>query len=125
MGKVLLSIKPEFAEKIFNGEKSFEFRKVVFKRLAIHTIVVYASWPVQRVIGEFEIDEILSLHPDELWRQTKKASGISQRFFQEYFSDKVIGHAIKVKATKRYSRPRHLHELIDGPPPQSFRYLPS
>ena len=29
--KVLLSIKPEFAEKIFNGTKKYEFRKSIFK----------------------------------------------------------------------------------------------
>ena len=29
--KVLLSIKPEFVEKIFSGEKRFEYRKNIFK----------------------------------------------------------------------------------------------
>ena len=28
--KVLLSIKPEFADKIFNGTKKYEFRKEIF-----------------------------------------------------------------------------------------------
>lgn len=28
----LLSIKPEFAEAIFDGRKKFEFRKVIFKK---------------------------------------------------------------------------------------------
>ena len=30
--KVLLSIKPEFVEKIFSGEKRFEYRKFAFKK---------------------------------------------------------------------------------------------
>lgn len=30
--KVLLSIKPEFANKIFEGTKRFEFRKSIFKK---------------------------------------------------------------------------------------------
>ena len=29
--KVLLSIKPEFAEKIFDGTKLYEFRRSIFK----------------------------------------------------------------------------------------------
>lgn len=61
--KVLLSIKPEFAFKIFEGKKKFEFRKVIFKNPNVKTVVVYASSPVQRVIGEFEIDDILSSDP--------------------------------------------------------------
>ncbi|EHL88131.1 hypothetical protein HMPREF1019_01868 [Campylobacter sp. 10_1_50] len=31
----LLSIKPEFAEAIFDGTKKFEFRKVKFKKTLI------------------------------------------------------------------------------------------
>ena len=55
---VLLSIKPEFAEKIFDGTKKFEFRKSIFKNTDVQTVIVYASSPVQQVIGEFTIDSI-------------------------------------------------------------------
>lgn len=41
--KVLLSIKPEFAEKIFSGEKKFEFRRSIFKDKTVKTVLVYAS----------------------------------------------------------------------------------
>ena len=30
--KILLSIKPEFAERIFDGSKKYEFRKVIFRK---------------------------------------------------------------------------------------------
>ena len=77
--RVLLSIKPEFAFKIFDGEKKYEFRKVVFKNPKVKTVVVYASSPVQKVIGEFEIEDILSSNPNEIWKKTKKYSGITDR----------------------------------------------
>jgi predicted transcriptional regulator len=32
--------------------KKYEFRKVVFKNPKVKTVVVYASSPVQKVIGE-------------------------------------------------------------------------
>ena len=51
--RVLLSIKPEFAEKIFAGTKKYEFRKSIFKNANVKRIVVYASYPVQMVICEF------------------------------------------------------------------------
>jgi predicted transcriptional regulator len=70
--KVLLSIKPEFAYKIFEGTKKFEFRKAIFKNSKIKSVVVYASSPVQKVIGEFEIDEILNDEPNKLWEKTHK-----------------------------------------------------
>ena len=121
--RVLLSIKPEYAFKIFNGEKKFEFRKSIFKNPHVKTVVVYASSPIQRVIGEFEIEEILCLKPKELWEQTKEFSGISENFFFEYFAEKEIGHAIKIKTILKYHRPLTLKESFNVNPPQSFTYL--
>ncbi len=121
--RVLLSIKPEFAFKIFEGKKKFEFRKVIFKNPNVKTVVVYASSPVQRVIGEFEIADILSFDPSEVWRQTKKHSGISEDFFYEYFADREIAHAIKIKNPKKYKQPLLLLDNFNVSPPQSYLYL--
>ncbi|CAH8281338.1 putative transcriptional regulator [Mariniflexile fucanivorans] len=123
--KVLLSIKPEFAFKIFEGEKKFEFRKVIFKNPSVKTVVVYASSPVQQVIGEFEIDDILSSSPSEIWELTKKYSGISEIYFHEYFENKLVAHAIKIKNTKKYKKPLSLKEDFNVLPPQSYMYLNS
>ncbi len=121
--KVLLSIKPEYANKIFDGTKKFEFRKVIFKNPKIKTVVVYASSPVQQVIGEFEIEGILSYNPEEIWRKTKRYSGITEDFFYQYFADREIAHAIKIKSTKRYKRPLSIREDFNVVPPQSYVYL--
>ena len=121
--KVLLSIKPEYAEKIFNGEKLFEFRKVIFKNKDIKKIVVYESSPVCKVIGEFEIETIISKEINILWQETKCQAGISENFFFSYFSDRLIGHAIKVKNSKKYECPRRLDVEFGIRPPQSFVYL--
>jgi len=121
--KVLLSIKPEYAFKIFDGTKKFEFRKVIFKNPNVTTVVVYASSPVQQVIGEFEIDGILSFDPKSIWEMTKKYSGISEDFFYEYFANRVIAHAIKIKNTKKYRKPLCIREDFNAVPPQSYMYL--
>ncbi|SOD19766.1 hypothetical protein [Pedobacter xixiisoli] len=121
--KVLLSIKPEYAFKIFEGTKKFEFRKVIFKKPNIKTVVVYASSPVQQVIGEFEIDTILSFDPDSIWNLTKKYSGITKDFFDEYFADRDIAHAIKIKNTIKYSEPLSIKDAFNAVPPQSYMYI--
>jgi predicted transcriptional regulator len=121
--RVLLSIKPEFAFKIFDGTKRFEFRKVIFKNPNVKTVVVYASSPVQQVIGEFEIDDILSFDPDAIWKMTKKHSGITEAFFYEYFADREIAHAIKIKKTKKYRKPLSIKDDFNVVPPQSYVYL--
>lgn len=121
--KVLLSIKPEFAEKIFDGSKKYEFRKVIFKDKNVKKIIVYASAPVQKVIGEFEIEAILSEDPKHLWQRTKTESGISENFFFDYFSERLIAYAIKIKNTKRYKTPKCIRNDFNLIPPQSFIYL--
>ena len=121
--KVLLSIKPTFADRIFNGDKKYEFRKVIFKKPNIKTVIVYASSPVKKVIGEFEIDAIVSDIPSNLWKKTQKKSGISKEFFFSYFVERQIGFAIKVKKTKRYKKPLCLRTQFNISPPQSFCYV--
>jgi predicted transcriptional regulator len=84
--KVILSIKPKFAEKIFEGSKKFEFRRIVFKNPNVSKVVVYASAPISKVIGEFEIEEIIHKELDSLWANTKEYSGISKEYYQSYFT---------------------------------------
>ena len=121
--KVLLSIKPEFAERIFDGTKKYEFRKAVFKDTAIKTVVVYASSPTQRVIGEFEIESIISDSPENLWKITKNNAGIDEYFFKQYFANREKAFAIKIKKTIKYEESLCLKEHFNLTPPQSFLYL--
>jgi len=121
--KVILSIKPEYANKIFEGTKKYEFRRAIFKNPDIKKVVVYSSSPVQKIIGEFEIEKIISHELETLWNKTKKYSGISEDFFFQYFGDKELGFAIKIKNTKLYKKPKCIREDYNLFPPQSFLYL--
>jgi len=120
--KVVLSIKPEFAFKIFDGTKKFEFRRSIFKNGNIKSVIVYASSPVQQVIGEFEIDEVLNYDLPTLWDMTQEFSGISEKFYYDYFTNKEQGFAIKIKNIKKYSNPKCLRADFNLSPPQSFAY---
>ncbi|RPD96521.1 hypothetical protein EGM88_09140 [Aureibaculum marinum] len=121
--KVVLSIKPEFAFKIFDGSKKFEFRKAIFKNRNVTSVIVYASSPVQKVIGEFEIGKIINNDLETLWSLTKEHSGITEDFFYEYFSKKERGYAIQVKNKKIYKEPKCLRKDFNLHPPQSFAYV--
>src|SRR5689334_10092007 len=115
--KVLLSIKPEFADKIFNGTKKFEFRRTIFKNKGISTVLVYASSPVQKIIREFQIEEILNERLDRLWESTKHFAGIDKEYFYDYFNKKQDGFAIKIKAYKRYDEPLCIKRDLNLSPP--------
>lgn len=120
---VLLSIKPEFVAKIFSNEKQYEFRKVIFKNKQVKDVVIYASSPVSKVVGEFTIDKIIEDTPDKVWKLTKDKAGITKSYFDEYFRDKQIAYAIKINQATQYDKPIDLQNLGIKCAPQSFMYL--
>jgi predicted transcriptional regulator len=120
--KVLLSIKPEFADKIFLGIKKYEFRKSIFKNRGINKVIVYASSPISKIVGEFDIESILHEELNILWEETKEHAGIEKQYFYNYFSKKDFGFAIKIKSFKKYDIPINI-QTLGKTPPQSFLYL--
>jgi predicted transcriptional regulator len=121
---VLLSIKPIFMHKIFQGIKQYEFRRSIFKNRDVVTVIVYASSPICKVVGEFEIKDILELEKELLWHNTKDYSGITKEYFDSYFRDRNIGYAIKIGKTRLYSTPLELSKDFNVKrPPQSFMYV--
>ncbi|MCC3372228.1 ASCH domain-containing protein [Cohnella sp. REN36] len=120
---VLLSIKPEFIDLIVSGEKQYEFRRTIFKRKDVSTIIVYATTPVSRVVGEFEVDYILCKDVNSLWEETKSFAGVDEDFFFNYFNNKEMGYAIKIKNYNQYPEHKKLIDIYQSPPPQSFAYI--
>lgn len=122
--KVLLSIKPQFVEEIFNGNKKFEYRKSIFKRKDITSVVIYSTMPVGKIVGEFDIEDILEEHPKKLWEKTKNYSGITEDFYDSYFTGRDKGYAIKIKSLNKYDEPKCPHEMYGNfTAPQSFKYV--
>ena len=119
--KVVLSIKPEFAEKIFDGTKQFEYRRVRWKN-KVTCVIVYASHPVQRVIGEFRILTIIHANLESLWSKTHEQSGITKEQFDKYFKGLKNGFAIQVLDYVKYDESKSLQCDFNMKPPQSFAY---
>ena len=70
--RVLLSIKPEFVEKIFSGEKLYEYRKATFKNEDISSVVIYSTMPVGKIVGEFKFKKIHIDSIEIIWNETKQ-----------------------------------------------------
>ncbi|MGG4397402.1 hypothetical protein ABEX25_24145 [Paenibacillus thiaminolyticus] len=92
---VLLSIKPEFVEKIFNNEKLYEYRKTIFRQ-KINKVFIYSTMPVGKIVGEFSVAAILHDHPEHIWELTNECSGITYDFFLQYFGEKEEAYAIQI-----------------------------
>lgn len=122
MCSILLSINPSHVENIMNGIKIYEFRKKACKRY-VDKIIIYSTTPVMKVVGEADVDEVLIDKPSEIWKITRKKSGIDKTFFDDYFEDRDQAVAYKLKNITKYSEPKELIELGIKNAPQSFQYI--
>jgi predicted transcriptional regulator len=121
---VLLSIKPKYAKSIIEGEKRYEFRKAIFKNRDIDRIYIYSSSPVKKIVGTFEIGEILEDHPIDLWDNVKEYAGINDRDFFAYFDGKSRAFAIKIQNLQEFNDPVDPYETMPRfVPPQSYCYM--
>lgn len=119
---VILSIKPEFVEKIFSGEKKYEYRKVSFKQ-KVDTVYIYASRPIGKIVGEFKLEEIICDTPENIWKLTKEQSGVTKKFFDKYYEGKDKGVALKIKDCEEYEEGVNPDTLVTNfKVPQSFIY---
>lgn len=110
-----------------NGTKKFEFRRKIFKRKNVDTVVVYATKPVGKVVGEFEIKQVISDTPKSLWTMTAQYAGLDKTDFYNYFEGLDEAFAIQISKVTPYKKQLDLNELEDRniKAPQSFIYLDS
>ncbi|MBQ0063490.1 MAG: ASCH domain-containing protein [Prevotella sp.] len=118
---IILSIHPCHIEKIFSGEKLYEYRKIVPSD--IQNIVVYATSPIKKIVAIIEVDKVLTDTPESIWKQTSKHSGVTKEFFMSYFREKEKANAIKIKRFFKLKEPKLLSFVGIKYAPQSFTYI--
>lgn len=126
--KVLLSIKPIYAERILNGTKLYEYRKTPFKnkefwKIGNGTVLLYATKPVGSIIGEFKIGHTLSGGYTNVWYKTAEHSGITIKEYAEYYRSSLSVYAHFILSSVRYDKPLTLEDVGVKRAPQSFMYI--
>lgn len=119
----LLPIRPEYAAAIMSGDKRVEFRRRKFARI-VDYVVVYASSPVQRILGFFRVSRITEGRPQELWDRYSQVGAIDRQAFNEYYSDAKQAFAIEIERVCVLQRPVPLSALGEAwRAPQSYQYI--
>ncbi len=126
---IIISIKPEFALRIIEGEKTIELRR----RFPINEIkggiaIIYASSPIQKIIGYVVISEVEKLPISLIWATYSKQACVKKRFFNKYFKGLEEGFAIKLSKPVKLACPfdiKQLETTYKFSAPQSYRYAPA
>lgn len=121
MNKIIVSINPRHVNNIINGSKRYEYRTRIASK-DVNKLLIYETAPTKKVVAEVDVIEVLSLDPNILWEQTKDYSGISKKFFDEYFKNRSVAYAYKLGKVKVYDEPKSLIEFGLRTAPQSFAY---
>ena len=122
MKALLLSIKPEYVERILCGDKKFEYRKRLAREKA-DLIFIYSTAPEMKVVASVEVLGSVSTSPTALWEQTKNFAGISRTKYREYFHGCKTAHAYKLGSVKVFDKAKVLSEFGINVAPQSFVYI--
>ena len=83
-----------------------------------------ASRPISKIVGEFKIEKILCDTPENIWKETRRQSGVTRKFFDKYYKGREKAVALKIKDCKEYKEAINPESLIPNfKVPQSFIYI--
>jgi predicted transcriptional regulator len=120
---IVLSIHPQYGNAILQGVKKVEFRRNGVPE-EIEGIVLYATTPIQGIIGLIEIADCIVSSPAQLWKMYGSVGVITRKDFNEYYKDYQIGKCYTISNIFPFTDPLNLKKWAGlSKPPQSFAYL--
>ncbi len=125
---IVMSIKPDYFDKIKSGEKTVEIRKYFNANLKGCKVVLYSSKPSQEIHGYVTIDAIEKNPPTLIWDKYKEKIACSEKEYFQYTKDTKEIYSIFFKNFNRYTAPiplTQLNHLIGSElkPPQSYYWI--
>ena len=127
-GDILMSVKPEYVEKILTGSKLVEIRKRFSDRRLGARAVLYASSPQKAIVGEAVVRRITFGSPEEIWEKFGGYIGCSVKDYRAYVGSAAKISAIEFEDVIPYREPLSLSQMShligdDLTPPQSYKEL--
>lgn len=122
---ILLSIDPEWAEAILEGEKKWEYRRTAPARTPPYRLVLYATFPEKEAIGEAYVGQVLNMGIPELVNATVDETPHERADIFEYFDGLDTGYAIRIDSAGPLDATHTLDDLrsMGLEPSQNFRYI--
>ena len=124
---ILVSIRPNFVERILSGEKTVELRRrFPIKEAEQSLALIYSSSPICAVVGYARIKQVHKLPIRQIWSEYGDAACLSKKELFAYFEGLDQGFAIllgNVWCLKVQWKAADLRNNFGIVPPQSYRYL--
>ncbi|MGD0942383.1 MAG: hypothetical protein ABR905_22035 [Terracidiphilus sp.] len=123
--KLVMSIHPEYADRIFNKRKRVEFRKKFSVKWRGCKAVVYGTKPLGALMGEVTLRNVTYGTPEAIWEAFGSMGGCTREEFSGYAGSSDGVYAIELSDVTPYVSPIALAQVSllineDLRPPQSF-----
>ena len=124
---LLFSLKPYYADLIFDGLKKAELRRRIASDIEGRDVFIYVSSPVKQLRGGFCVGEVWHGSPEEIWNEVSGLAGVDRRGFDTYYEGCEIAYALQITDVWEYENPVDLSKLRNRfsnfSVPQSWRYV--
>lgn len=120
---IAISIKPEYANAIFDGSKCFEFRRVRPKGKIDKMFIHICGEDPSKIQGIAIVEDVITGSVAEIWNRCKDGAEISIEDYYVYFAGCRSATAYKLTDAKRFDVPMDLADLDMKHIPQSFSYI--
>ena len=111
MATYMISIHRQYFDAIASGEKRWELRTRVPKRLASgDTILICLPKSNGKVVGSFVVDNLLIMHPQNSWVKFGDDFAITEDAYSSYFAGYSLAYMIGITDVHIFSRPRHISD---------------
>ncbi|PKP59871.1 MAG: hypothetical protein CVT88_04400 [Candidatus Altiarchaeales archaeon HGW-Altiarchaeales-1] len=118
----LISVKPEYVEKILNGSKKVELKKFPLKK-GVKNVLVYATRPTKKIVCILHIEEVIEDTSKNLWSKFGNISGVKKKEFFEYFKGCKKCFAFKIKDAEKFPEPIDPYKIFpDFRAPETITY---
>ena len=100
--RLLLSVKPDHAEKIMDGKKTIEIRRRFAAKWSRERVAIYSTSPVKALIGEATIQAVTNGSPKEIWERYGTRICCSHSEFLSYAEDCADLYALELSDAVPY-----------------------
>lgn len=129
MREIMLSLKPHWAELIYSGKKTVEWRKTALdtsdEEFGKRRIFIYETVPVKKVTGYILLDDICKFHREIDISQDSyfiEAGCVPYEDLLKYQNGGTVC-AWLIKSVVKLENPIPLSRFGISRPPQSWQYL--
>lgn len=90
----LIPLLPQYWDMYRDGSKIWELRKVTHSPRGVDGLIIYATAPVSRIVGEVDLISTHVGYIDTVWDVVKDGCGITRKQYDLYYQDQEIAICI-------------------------------